>query len=172
MEQDQDAEAIDYARQDLTAAVEIALRRDGHLLTAGELRVTERFLALPPEAASLYARLHSRRPSLFRLEQLDYAEVGDIPRAATVLCEAGLAHDENILPATMLLSLRTVAELKVLCREHGRRRSGKRAALLERLTTPPLPREAVNTPALLLRHRRLFRRLCRLYLHDHSGDLS
>ena len=45
-----DAAPAEFARQDLTEAVEIALARDGHLLTAGEWTVARRFLALPPPA--------------------------------------------------------------------------------------------------------------------------
>jgi len=160
----------DFARQDLTDAVTVALRRDGHLLTAGEHHIARQFLALSAPAASLYARLHSRRPILFRLDQLAYTEVPDVPAAAAELVAAGLVDRESILPTASLLGLRTVAELKVLCKAHGLKRSGKRELLLERLSA--LPRSAALLPALCLRHPRLFRRLCRLYLHDHSGDLS
>lgn len=172
MEHSEATEARDYARQDLTDAVQVALERDGHLLSAGEHHVARTFLSLSDPAASLYARLHSRRPTLFRRDQLSYAEVPDTEAAARELIDAGLADDERVLPAALLLSLRTAAELKLLCKDAGRKRTGRRDALLERLTDPPLPRAAVHLPALHVRHQKLFRRLCRLYLHDHSGDLS
>ncbi|MEL6346874.1 MAG: VRR-NUC domain-containing protein [Myxococcota bacterium] len=166
------SEPLDFARQDLHRAVTVALSRDGHLLTAGEHRIARRFLALPEEAASLYARLHARRPLAFRIDQLDYAEITDLKQAVQVLLDAGLIFDDRLLPRRIFLELRTVAELKALCRANRLKVSGRREAVLERLMDADLDRAGLRLPTLMLRHQALFRRLCRLFLYDHSGDLS
>ena len=160
----------DFARRDLTEAITVALAREEHILTAGEAYVARQFLALKVGAASLYARLRSRKRVVFRLDQLDYAEISDPAGAAAALVEAGLARDERHIPTRLFLEARTVEELKALCRDAGLKRSGRRAVLLERLAGTP--RAAVSLQALVLRHRGLFQRLCRLYLCDHSGDLT
>ncbi|MFT5685379.1 MAG: hypothetical protein ACI8RZ_006330 [Myxococcota bacterium] len=162
--------ALDFARRDLAEAVTVALAREGHILTAGEVAVAEGFLALPQEAASLYARLQSRRRTIFRLDQLEYTEIADIQGAVGILVAAGYAIDERQLPTRLLLEARTVEELKGLCKATGLKRSGRRAEVLERVSTAP--RALTILPAIILRHRRLFTRLCRLYLCDHSGDLT
>src|SRR5688500_5423701 len=76
------AEPIDYARQDLAEAARVVLRREGHLLTAGERRVIQGFLDLPADVASLYARLFGRQPQVFLRAGLSYAEIPDLERAA------------------------------------------------------------------------------------------
>lgn len=164
------APSQDFARQDLTEAVTVALTRELHILTAGEVLVARCFLSLSAEAASLYARLLSRKRSVFRPDQLDYAEIAAPTEAAAALVSAGLARGECHIPTRLLLEARTVEELKVLCKNAGLKRSGRRAVLLERLAGTS--RSAASLQALVLRHRGLFRRLCRLYLCDHSGDLT
>jgi Fanconi-associated nuclease 1 len=164
------APGLDFARRDLAEAVTVALAREGHILTAGEVHIARGFLTLPNEAASLYARLHGRRRTIFRVDQLDYTEITDMPGAILALVASGYATDERWIPTRLLLEARTVEELKGLCREAGTRQSGRRQDLLDRLSG--VSRSAATLPALMLRHRGLFARLCRLYLCDHSGDLS
>ena len=167
--------ALDHARRDLFEAVRVAIGRDGALLTAGELWVARRLLALPDEAASLYARLFSRQPKIFRTGGLSYAEIARVDVAAAVLVAEGFAWDARALaPAASLADALTVAELKEVCRGLGRPLSGKRADLLTRVAEADArPALAARVgPSLWLRHRGLMRRLARLYLHDHAGDLS
>lgn len=162
----------DFARRDLQHAVAVALARDGALLTAGEALVARRFLALPEPAMSLYARLFGRRPRVFWLAGLSYAEIPDPAEAAAELVARELAWDAlRLAPARWLAEASTVPELVAAAAALGRSTRGPRAALLERLGDPEA-RPALARPGLVLRHRGLFRRLARLYLHDHEGDLS
>ena len=79
-----------HAVADLRWVIARALERGGGLLTAGELVVVRRILALEGEAALLYARLSGRRPLVFRLSRLASPDVEDVPAAVAVLWEAGL----------------------------------------------------------------------------------
>lgn len=162
----------DFARRDLRHAVEVALARDGSLLTAGESALLRAWLTLPDAPMSLFARLFGRQPRVFWLDELSYAEVVDAPAAARALVEAGFAFDAAALaPAAWLAEASTVPELKAAAVALGRPAGGLRADLVARLSDPEA-RPALVRPGLWLRHRGLFRRLCRLYLHDHAGDLS
>lgn len=163
-------EVQDHARRDLVLAVRSALAQEGHLLTAGEQVVLLRFLALPDTAASLYARLFARKPTVFRIDKLQYAEVPDINQAVTCLMSAGLVDDQHCMSVEMLLAVQTVVELRAVCSRLELPSKGSRQKLLDRLgmCSPT----AVSIPAISLRHKKLFRRMCRCFLHDHTGDLS
>ncbi|KAJ1636214.1 hypothetical protein T492DRAFT_960397 [Pavlovales sp. CCMP2436] len=63
--------------QELKSHLALALRRDSKLLTAAEHGWIRAFLELPVPASALYARLYMRKPSAFRLNRLQYKEVGD-----------------------------------------------------------------------------------------------
>lgn len=165
-------EISDFARRDLALAVSVVLERDGHLLSAGEGVVARAWLGLSEAASSLYARLFSRRPRIFWLEEIQYKEVEDLPAATAELLEAGFAWDAGRLaPAGALAEATTVAGLKAAAAALGRPRSGLRADLVARLSDPAA-RAALARPGLWLRHCALFRRFARLYLHEHDGDLS
>ena len=153
-------------------AVTVALRTEGHLLTAGEHHIAQRFLDLPSEAASLYARLLPRQPALFRLDRLSYAEIPDLPGAAHSLVESGLCWEAHRLaPPATLLTAWTVAELKELCAVQGLPRGGRRAELEARELEAETGALRAR-PAIAPGHRGLFKRLVRLFLHDHEGDLT
>ncbi len=161
-----------WARADLVLAVRTALHHSGSLLTRGEALVCRRFLGLPPAAASLYARLHGRRGVLFALAGLEYADVGDVASAASVLVEAGFAwRGEAVATTAELAALHTVPALRRTCRDLGRDSRGRRSELLARLTGADA-RPLVSQPSLRLRHPGLFRRLARLFLGRGDGDLS
>ncbi len=161
----------DYALQNFRHAVGVALQREGHLLTAGEMVVVRRWLALPPEAASLYARLQQRSRDTFRVHQLNYADVTSPAVAVQHLDSTGLVDTRKSLPTALLLALRTVAELRDLCRRHQVPTSGVRQVLLDRMA-PIVTRSELPGQVIRIRHKDLFRRLCRWFLLDHSGDLS
>jgi hypothetical protein len=163
---------LDWSRQDLARAVGVVLERDGHLFSAGELVVLRAFLALPEQPASVYARLFGRVPRVFRVSELAYAEVPELPVAADRLLVEGFAWAAHrMAPLRLLLAAYRADELKVACRALGRPTGGKRADLEARLQDEPA-RAAFAEPSLLIGHRGLFRRVTRLYLHDHQGDLS
>ena len=165
-------EISDFARRDLALALTVSLERDGHLLSAGEGVVARAWLALSEEASSLYARLFSRRPRIFWLEEIQYKEVPDLSASAAELIEAGFAWDAAALaPASALAEALTVPRLKEAAAALGRSKAGLRAELVARLSDADA-RQALVRPGLWLRHRGLFRRFARLYLHEHDGDLS
>ncbi len=158
--------------QDLREAVVIVLERDAHLFTAGERLVIDRLLGLPMAALSLYARLFGRQQRAFRLGELSYAEIVDLPAAAAILIEAELAiAAERLLPARHLVEAFTVEELRAVALRLGRPAKGRRDELVARLSDEPAA-IALAEPMLWLCHRPLLRRITRLYLHDHEGDLS
>ncbi|MCB9778124.1 MAG: VRR-NUC domain-containing protein [Alphaproteobacteria bacterium] len=163
---------VAWALADLRRAVEVAVAREGILLSAGELHITRAFLALPEPAAALYARLHGRKGHVFRLDGLTYDEVPDIAIAATALVDAGFAwRGERLLPPRALATALTVAELKAVCRQLGARTSGRRDELLARVDRPDAA-PLLRRPLLLLRHDALFLRVARLFLGRAHADLS
>ena len=94
--------------------------------------------------------------------------------AARELVRAGLA-DPAAPTATLpvLLSLCTAPELRAALRSLGLPRGGRRAELELRLVEVGQDAAGLlRRPSLRLRHRALVRRVGRLFLHDHRGDLS
>jgi len=162
---------IDYPRRHFLHGVTSALVREGHLLTWGERQVVQRWLDLPPGAASIYARLHGRAGTIFRLDRLAYAEVPDLPAAADQLLRAGLADPRGLIHLDALIHAHTVPELRAACRALGLPRGGPRGVLVERLERSRC-RSVLPGTCIRLRHQGLFRRLLRIYLGDHQGDLS
>ncbi len=157
---------------DLMAALRLALARDGALLTAGENMLMESFFALPEPARALYARLLARQPGPFPLGDLHYPEIPEIGLASAQLVAAGLAWAaERLLPTTRLLQRQTAAEIRVALRALGLPSTGAKADLVARLAEAG-GGAVRQQPWLLLRHRGLMRRLLRLALSDHHGDLS
>ena len=154
-------EPLAHARIDLEHAMRVAEARSGWLLSAGERRVLARWWGLSLEARSLYARLRQRKPLIFRIEELDYAEVPDVRAAAAELVDSGLALDGRAgLSPSVRSSGWRVAELKARARELGLARGGRRAALVARLSVIP---GAFHGPELILPLARpLFDRLVRL----------
>lgn len=161
----------DYPRQHFSQAVQAAVAREGHVLTRGEHWVVERWLALPGEAAALYARLHGRVGEIFRLDKLSYADVPDPSAAGMQLVAAGLARPRTQLGLMALIDCHTVAELKRACRALGLPVAGARQVLIDRLSEPRA-RVELSGPCIQLRHSRLFRRLLRIHLGSHRGDIS
>jgi len=164
-------EPVAHARIDLEHAVQVADARSGWLLSAGERQLLARWWRLSSQARSLYARLRPRRPLIFRVDDLHYAEVPDAAAAAAELVEAGLALDDRAgLAPSVRATVWTVPMLKARARELGQPRGGRRADLVARLCHVP---GAFDGPSLLLPLARpLFDRLVRLYLHRSSADLS
>lgn len=161
-----------WAAADLALAAREALQRDGWLLTAGEAVVVRRLLDLPAPALGLYARLHMRRGSLFRLADIRYAEVPDLTLAAEQLVQAELARrGEQVLSERALALASTVEELRAAARALSLRHTGNRAELLDRLRGQPI-RPLLSRPLLLLRHGGLLDRLARLYLGSRQADLQ
>ena len=126
---------------------------------------------LPPEAAALHARLLGRKGCDFRLDKLDYEDVPDPIEAAATLVRRGFAHPRNLMPLSALLPLHTVSELRAVCRAQGWTTQGCRAQLVKRLSVPEA-RPYLTSPCIRVRHEGLFRRMLRVYLSNHAGDLT
>jgi hypothetical protein len=147
------------------------MAREGHVLTRGEHWVVERWLTLPAEASSLYARLHGRQGGVFRLDKLSYTEVPDPGTAGAQLVSAGLARPRTQISLVRLVDCHTVSELKRACRALGLSAAGNRQNLVDRLCEPRARRHLPGR-CIQLRHRELFRRLLRIHLGTHRGDMS
>lgn len=145
---------------DLRGVVEVALEREGHLLTAGERRVVDQLLALGEEALELYARLSTRAGTVFRVRSLAYEL--DLPRAVAELAGAGMAH--TAVPDDLCLPAFDAAALRAACRRLGLPVGGGRAGLEERLRGRPW----VDEPVILLGHRGLLERL-ELFYFQRAG---
>ncbi len=138
-----------------------AMQTEGSLLSTGETVVIHRFLALPPQAGHLYARLLHRVRDVLRLDGLDPEDLAWVP----------LLEQEQLLDALVpwprRCELLRVAELRAACEQLGLPASGRKAELAARLVdrrgypAPPMRR---------VRHRTLFQRLQRLFLRHPRAD--
>jgi hypothetical protein len=162
---------LDYARRNLSHAVSVALRREGHLLLQGERLVIRAWQTLPADAAGLYARLWGRTGTVFVMDKIKYADVPDVGTACALLVQSGLAQDRSTVPTHVLLSLKTVVQLRRICRASGLPTKGVRQVLLDRLG-PRVKRTDLYGDVVEIRHKALFRRLSRWFLMNHEGDLS
>lgn len=149
-----DRPARDPAVEDLHLVVDLALRRGADLLTAGERLVVARIRGLRGPAASLYARLTARVPSVFVEDRLEAPGVEDPAAAVTALIAAGLA--DRLVPWRHRIEVLTAAELRDLARDRGLPTSGRKSALIERLVPHPAP---LGRRFVRVRHRGLLRRL-------------
>lgn len=136
---------------DLHQVVEVALAREAALLSAGELRVAERILALDADARSLYARLTLRVGPVFRVGGLRYGL--DVPGAVGRLADAGLVH--TTLPDAWCASAFDADALRAACRRLGLPGKGRREELVARLAGLRWVEEPVVMPG----HRALIARL-------------
>jgi hypothetical protein len=145
------------------------LARDAALLTAGEVEMLGRLRALSGRACALLARLLQRRGRAILVSSLAYDDVPDPAGATRELVAAGLADDESLLPARAVLDAYPKAALKEILARHGAAVTGTRSVLRARvLDVAP---DAARDPVVLLRHRRLFARVARLFLYDDDDDL-
>jgi hypothetical protein len=162
---------------DLECAVDGGLALIGRLLTRGEAQVLADWRALPSDARSLYGRLFVRRDRLLPRAGLcdNYAEVADPEAAVRALSEAGFLwrNPEHPLPVSWRVALYDRTELSMLCKRLKLPRSGRRTDLEERLILAGSHAAfLMDRPGIRLRHRRLFQRLCRVYLGRSDADLS
>lgn len=141
--------------------VQAGVQSHGQLLTAGELAVAQRYLALPGHAGHLYARLLHRVRDIVRVDRLDTEDAACLP----ALEQAGLV--DALVPWSRRPELLRVPELAAACRALGLPAKGRRADLLERLEGQ---RGYSAVPIRRVRHRGLFRRLQRLFLRHPRAD--
>ena len=152
-------------------AVAAAHAQEHHILTAGESEIVQRYMALPPDAGALYARLHGRVGRVFRVDTISYISVASPSTAAQSLYRWGLARPRAQLSDLQVLAAHTVAELRDVARASGISDKGNRPALVDRLAASGV-RSALPGDCLQLRHTALFRRLLRAYTGNHQGDLT
>jgi hypothetical protein len=106
-----------YCLLNFEAVLEDVALRYGDLLTGAEHGVVAAFRALPLGARRLYVRLLTRKGPWFRLDRLDYPEVGPVAVAADQLVEAGFCTPEAGLDD--LVPLLVKAELGAWLAEAG-----------------------------------------------------
>ena len=161
------APSVDPALSDLHWLTQVGLERGANLLTAGELVVCHRLLALAGDAGNLYARLSNRVPTLFRIAALDVASVRDAAAAAAELIQRGLA--DTLAPWSLRGPQHTVRELAALARRYGVLASGRKAELVQRIA-PFAP--GYEPGWIRIRHRPLVQRLERWALMQAHADRS
>lgn len=88
--------------------------RHSDLLRADERRFLQRFPALPRPSRALLVRMVMRRGELFRLDRLDYAEIGSARDALIALVQEGWVDDAPQLEAAQLCGLLSKKDL-LLC---------------------------------------------------------
>jgi hypothetical protein len=125
------ASAIDLAVDDLREIIDIARDRGGDLLTAGECVILDRIRSLDGPAARLYARLTTRRPTVFRTQAVTCAGVEDIDSAVEDLLDLDLA--DRLVPWDRRAEALTLSDLKDGLRRLSLPVSGRRDALIARL---------------------------------------
>jgi hypothetical protein len=144
--------SLDLPVGDLHLLLDLALARGASLLTAGELVVVRRIRSLEGSPARLFARLTSRRTSVFAVDRL-VEEASGVGEALQTLIDAQLA--DRLVSWKARLEASTMADLRPLLRARGLPVTGRRTQLLERLAEPgPWSRRFVR-----LRHTALLHRL-------------
>lgn len=159
-----------YPRRIFQNAIEGAMKLEGHLLTAGEQVVIRRALKLDQPTLHVLARLHGRKRQPVRLDKFQVPGISDLRFHINALVARGFLSPTNQVPHLERKSILTVPELRELATAHGLSPQGNRATMIQRLRhTSPV---RFGPEMVGLRHCALFRRLCRVYLQNHSGDLS
>ncbi len=124
-------DAEDLPVHDLRTVITLGTARGGALLTAGEHHVARGLGQLSGGSGRLYARLSTRRPRCFRLEDLQLAGVADPVAAAAPLVEAGWLC--RAVPWSWRAEALTIPVLAKACHSLGLRRGGRKAELVDRL---------------------------------------
>ena len=156
-------EARDLPVEDLREILTVATARGGYLLTAGERVVLQRIETLDGEPARLYARLTTRRPTVFRLAEVQCLGVEDVPTAVAVLVERGLA--DHLVPWDRRAAALPIADLKRALRSLDLSTAGRRAELVDRLKGHTHWQSGLW---FRIRHRSLIARLeCWYFLRPH-----
>ena len=162
---------------DLRQALVGGLSLIGRQLTRGEVQVVTDWLALTSNARALYGRLFVRRDRMLAEGTLSdrYAEVDSATGALDELDRAGFVwrSASHAVSTSWLLDLYDRTELAQLSKRCALSSKGRRAVLVERLVqAAPLVRGHLDRPGVRLRHRKLFRRLCRAFLGRSDGDIG
>jgi hypothetical protein len=130
-----------YLLNFLTVMAEVEAR-DGDLLLPEEGEVIARFRACSLSAQRLYVRMLTRKGPWFRLDGLNYAEIGDPDPPMGELLQAGFCEDqatlEDLLP---LLRRQDLIEILATCGVallKGQRREELLLALLKGIAEPEL----------------------------------
>lgn len=153
--------------EDLRAVLAIGIERAGTLLSAGEAHVARTLLALDDGPATVYARLSARVPDVFEVAALTVPGVAPLQPALDALEAAGLI--DRLVPWPARAEQLTIPRLKQACADLGLRRSGKKAALVERLSAHT---HFVDGPWVRVRHKALVRRLERWAFLSRRADRS
>ncbi|REC96481.1 VRR-NUC domain-containing protein [Kushneria indalinina] len=107
--------------------------RYNDLLDDDERDFITRFQGLPVASKALLVRMVMRKGEHFRLDRLNYDEIGDIDAALAPLIEQGLVDNSPCLTLDRLFDLFTRDELVGLFRDHLPRPRDRKALLKEAL---------------------------------------
>ena len=166
-----DIDTLQDWSSDLKDAVSFYLQLCEQNLTPSEHRILCAFNELSTPAVFLFEKLYSRKPDLFRLEDINYFQK-DIQ--SDLLLELANAHliwrSPRWIDNRILLQLSSIVEIKELCKVNKCRRTGKKETLIERLLQMDLLPLEIET--VFLRQQELLKRICITYLRDHQGDIN
>ncbi len=164
----------DYYARNLERLFDDVARRHRDLLDDREWALIEGFRRVGVPARRLFARLVSRSRPWLRLDSLGYREVGDVPAALDVLCEAGLTALHPAAPAEALLGLLTRAELHAAFpRVQGRTKADWIASCVARYPDAAIrERLAARHPWVGLADRGAFSACLVLFFGGDHRDLS
>ena len=137
----------DYYLQPLEQVIAWVRRHHGALIDARLTGFLRSFERLPRTARRLLVRLLLRRGPDFRVDLLDYPEVGDASRAALALMLSGLARPVPDLGRR--LALLRIPELRGLLEAEGRAATGRREALLDCCAALPPDRLGIALPQVI-----------------------
>lgn len=119
-----------YHVENLRLLLQSVVERYGDLLDADDHAFVTTFEALPASARSLYTRLVCRQSPCFRLSQLHYNDVTDLPAAVSTLIESVLVSTQPDVAACLHISPKADLQRWFACPRHL-----KKDALIEFLHT-------------------------------------
>ncbi len=107
----------DYYQNNCRTLLRFVHAQSRHLLDDSELHQIEAFLGTTDDAQRLFARLLTRKGPLYRLDSLNYREVGDTASALAELSALGLVQSDAVHPADQVLHILRKHELVRMCHD-------------------------------------------------------
>ena len=101
----------DYYANNFCTLVCRVVQQYGQILSASETKITTRFSQLNRDALRLLARLAMRKGPLYRVDSLDYREIGDLTQAINELQKSEFIGSSNSSSDVDLLSMLSIREL-------------------------------------------------------------
>ena len=155
---------------DLIAAIEFYTAVCSQNLSLSEKKLIQILQEATTDEQYFIQRLYARRHSVFRKDSISYfSEEEQETIIQSLVRKSWLWDTPSWFSTEKKLHLCTTEELKIFCKQHKRRSTGKKQLLIERLSeTGFIP----ALPIIILRNEGLLKRICAAYLRDHHGNLS